>query len=261
MADASKDLLTNPGEVGGWPGLRITYATDPEAIAKLLPPGIEPAEKPTVHLRFYQMPVLGAPEFGCIVAVAARYRGETGRYAIAYTIDQEEVVQISYETTGQPKYYGRVEYYRMGDKVRAGATHQGYRFVEFEGRVTGPTPLPESLDDDYEYWVKWMRTVDRTEKAFDFPPHVVTVTTSGREAVHREHVEGELTLRESPWDPIANLLPIRGDVSAELSMDTAKSRVIELAGALDPVECWPYVDTIGTTRWPGLIGGPKRKID
>ena len=33
--------LIRPGEVAGWPKLVVTYPTDPERIAALLPPGLE----------------------------------------------------------------------------------------------------------------------------------------------------------------------------------------------------------------------------
>ena len=34
--------LTQPGETGGWPKLKVSYRTDPEKIAALLPPGLNP---------------------------------------------------------------------------------------------------------------------------------------------------------------------------------------------------------------------------
>jgi hypothetical protein len=36
-----------------------------------------------------------------------------------------------------------------------------------------------------------------------------------------------------------------------------KSRTITLAGPLDPIAFWPYADTIGGSRWPGSMGGPR----
>jgi hypothetical protein len=78
--------------------------------------------------------------------------------------------------------------------------------------------------------------------------------------VHRETVEGELRLLESPWDPIAELLPMRGAASAYLSTAIPKSRDITLEGRLDPEAFWPHVDTIGSSRWPGTWGGPRREL-
>jgi acetoacetate decarboxylase len=37
------------------------------------------------------------------------------------------------------------------------------------------------------------------------------------------------------------------------------SREITLEGPLDPDAYWPFADTISGSRWPGQMGGPKRK--
>ena len=76
--------------------------------------------------------------------------------------------------------------------------------------------------------------------------------------MYREKVEGELKLLASPWDPIAELLPVRGAVSAYLSWAAPTSRDITLEGKLDPDAFWAHVDTIGSSRWPGTSGGPRK---
>jgi acetoacetate decarboxylase len=76
---------------------------------------------------------------------------------------------------------------------------------------------------------------------------------------YREAVEGELTLRDSPWDPVATLLPQRELVSAHLDWMNFLGRDITLEGALDPEAFWPHVDTISGSRWPGANGGPRRQ--
>jgi acetoacetate decarboxylase len=73
-----------------------------------------------------------------------------------------------------------------------------------------------------------------------------------------EKVEGTLTLRESPWDPMSEHLPIRGPVTAHLWQPVFKDRGINLAGPLDPKKYWPFVDTIAGSHWPGHNGGPRK---
>ena len=256
MASDPTELKINPGDIMGWPILKIDYPTDPEKIAALLPPGLEPAEESNVHLSIYCVPVPDEPEYGVVVSVDASYRGTPGAYALAYGIDQESAVYISKETNGQPKYLAEIEYYRMGDAVSARCIHHGYTFLEFKGKTTGAQALPESTLE-YEWWIKVSRAVGGAEKAYDFPPHVVMVK-AGYKPIHRETVEGELRLLESPWDPIAELLPMRGAASAYLSTAMPTSREITLEGALDPEAFWPHADTIGSSRWPGTMGGPRR---
>ncbi len=249
-------LRINAGEIGGWPILRISYPTDRDRIAALLPPGIEPADTADVHLSIYNVPVSDEPEYGVVIKIDASHRGVKGSYAVAYGIDQESAVYISKETNGQPKFLAEIEYFRNGDVVRARCMHHGYTFIEFAGRTTGPAPLPGEFTDR-EYWIKVSRAVGFAEKSYDFPPHVVLVKADYR-PVHREQVTGELRLLESPWDPIASLLPIRGPIRAALTLDQSLDRSITLAGPLDPDAFWPHVDTIGSSRWPGTRGGPKR---
>ncbi len=86
---------------------------------------------------------------------------------------------------------------------------------------------------------------------------MVRVHTSYGTACNQK-VEGQLTLRESPWDPIAQLLPMESEVSARLWTPNSFERDIALAGKLDADAFAPFVDTIGGSRWPGEMGGPKR---
>jgi acetoacetate decarboxylase len=81
---------------------------------------------------------------------------------------------------------------------------------------------------------------------------------SSYQPTYRETVEGELSLLHSPWDPIAEYLPVEGPVTAQLATDGWLGREITLAGPLDPEAYWPFSDTIGGSRWPGQMGGPKR---
>ncbi len=256
MASDPTQLKINPGDIVGWPILKIDYASDPQRIAALLPPGISPSAESNVHLSIYCYPVPDEPEFGIVVSVDADYRGVQGVYTLAYGIDQESAVYISKDTNGQPKFLGEIEYYRVGDSVRARCTHHGYTFLEFEGKTTGPAPLP-GAQLEHEWWIKVSRAVGGAEKSYDFPPHVVMVK-AGYQPVHRVTVEGELRLLESPWDPIAQLLPMRGAATAYLSTAMPTSREITLEGRLDPDAFWPFVDTSGSSRWPGTRGGPRR---
>jgi acetoacetate decarboxylase len=157
---------------------------------------------------------------------------------------------------GQPKHLAEIEYYRFGDVVRARCSHQGYTYIEFEGTVAGKSAeFPEY--EENEWWIKVSRAVGGAEKSYDFPPHVVHVQ-SHYETAWCEDVEGDLLLRDSPWDPIAEYLPVREFVSAKLDSIAPTGREITLQGTLDPDAFWPHIDTIGASRWPGFRGGPIR---
>jgi acetoacetate decarboxylase len=235
--------------------LKIVYRTDPERIAELLPPGIDPSATANVNLTIYNLPVHDEPEYGILITADATYQGTPGEYALGYGIDQESAIFISQFTNGQPKFPCETAYFRLGDKVSARCTHQGYTFVEFEGLLGEEDPLPGGIER-HEWWVKVSRQVGGG-KGYDFPPHVVHVHGKYGPG-HRVALNGKLTLRESPWDPIATRLPMLEQLSAHLWWPEYLSRDITLADPLDPEGFWPYIDVISGSRWPGDSGGPIR---
>ncbi|MEQ9464874.1 MAG: acetoacetate decarboxylase family protein [Haliea sp.] len=259
MSNTANAPQGSPGDIGNWPMLKIVYRTDPEAIAAVLPPGIKPGAKPHVTLTIYNVPVPDEPEYGILQTVDADYNGIAGEYALGYGIDQESAIFISRDHNGQPKYPCTTEYYRQGANVSARSTHQGYTFVEFRGTSSGKNePLPEF--DMHEWWVKFSLAVGvmpDPARGYDFPPHVVHVRSKYGTA-WRESIEGELVLRDSPWDPLASRLPLREQVSAHLWWPTFLDREITLAGPLDPEGFMPFTDTISGSRWQGTRGGPRR---
>lgn len=247
--------MSRPGEVAGWPKLVIKYATAPGNVEPLLPPGIKPLE-PIVQVGVYCVPVLGEPEYGVSVKVAAQWQGVDGFYSLGMGIDQEAAVFISGETNGQPKFPCSIKFFRLGDRVEARATHQGYTFFEFAGTVRGVATPVEGDFVEHEWWTKYSRAIGGAEKEYDFPPHVVDVATTFEQR-HVEDLDGSLRLLESPWDPVARYLPIAELLSAQLVTHQPKAREITNAGPLDPDAFWPHADVIGGSRWPGENGGPR----
>lgn len=246
----------NTGDILNWPMLKVKYRTDPEKIAALLPPGIEPGAEPIVTLTIYNFPVPNIPEYGIVTTIDANYNGIEGEYTLGYGIDQESAIFVSQETNGQPKYPCDTQYYRFMDQVVAKCTHQGYTFVEFNGTSSG---VDEPMDEwtQNEWWIKVSRAVSVGGPAtgYDFPPHVVHVA-SKYGTQRREKVEGQLVLRDSPWDPLASKLPMREQLSAYLWWPIFLDRSIALAGELDGPGFLPFADTISGSRWPGVNGGP-----
>jgi acetoacetate decarboxylase len=258
MTNEAAAPMGAPGDITNWPMLKIKYRTDPANIAALLPPGIEPGANPYVNLTIYNFPVPDEPEYGIVTSVDADFDGVAGEFTLGYGIDQESAIFVSQETNGQPKYPCETEFYRLGPQVTARCTHQGYTFVEFKGASTGPSQAGDEFEQN-EWWLKYSRAVSvgGPATAFDFPPHVVRVRSQYGTA-HREEVQGELVLRDSPWDPLASLLPMIEQVEAYLWWPTFLDREMTLAGALDPQAFLPFADTISGSRWPGENGGPKR---
>ena len=90
---------------------------------------------------------------------------------------------------------------------------------------------------------------------YDYSPQVLKVYAKYRTAF-QQSLDGELILRDSAWDPIAQKLPVVGAINARLWWPEFLAREITLAGPLDPEGFWSFADTIGGTRFPGQLGGP-----
>jgi acetoacetate decarboxylase len=257
--DSNTGPQTNPGEIINWPMLKLHYSTSQENIAALLPPGIEPGAGSQVHITVYNFPVPDVPEYGVLTTVDADYNGHEGQFTLGYGIDQESAIFNSQEMNGQPKYPCDITYWRMLDRVYAKCTHQGYTFLEFDGKATETLENPENHSET-EWWIKVSRAVGMgpVEATYDFPPHVVRVhSTYGTGFLQK--LEGIVTLGDSPWDPIKELLPIESDVESLLWTPIFLGREITLEGKLDADAFWPHADTIGGSRWPGERGAPRQR--
>jgi len=248
--------MIRPGDIAGWPKLSLLYRTDAGKIAALLPPGITPGAQPHVQVGIYCVPVKGEPEYGVSTKVAADFDGIEGWYSLGMGIDQESAIFISQELNGQPKFPCAITYFRLGDHVEARCTHQGYTFLEFDGMAAGTIEPTGDDRTEHEWWTKYSRAVGGAEMKYDYPPHVVKVSTTSQ-TIHTETLEGNLLFRDSPWDPYTELLPNLELLSAKLVTARHKARDIINAGPLDPTAFWPYSDVIGGSRWPGERGGPR----
>jgi acetoacetate decarboxylase len=128
--------------------------------------------------------------------------------------------------------------------------------MEFKGTIQQQIDIPAF--EEINWWVKKMRGGDyMNPTAWAYPPHVMKVWGKyGTE--YAEKVQGELKLRESPWDPVVEFLPIRSSINAYLWTPKFFDRAITVAGPLDPEKFLPFADTIGGSRWLGQNGGPKK---
>lgn len=193
---------------GAWStSLVAIYETDPAAIAAVLPPPLEPPEEPlarvtiaTVDMGRPGLPVFGAATF----AVMARHEGTEGDYALVMPMSTEQSVIGGRETFGEPKKIGDITLDRDGDQVRGAVTRLGTTFMEVRGTVAETLPNPPD-GRRTSFYFKFLPAPDG--KGFDAEPSLVYCY---RDETTRmlERVDGEVLLRESRFDPVADL-PVR----------------------------------------------------
>lgn len=190
----------------------VVWETDPEVVAAVLPPPLEPSE-PLARIRFATVdmgsgiPVFGAGWFG----VRARHGGVEGEYPLFMPMTTEQATIGGRETYGEPKKIGAVTIDRDGDSITARFERMGFRIAELRGSVGEPIEIAPK--DKVDFYFKCSPSPDG--KGFDTEPALVHVRRH-EEARAGHRIDGTLELLESPLDPIIDV-PIRRIVSMELA--------------------------------------------
>jgi acetoacetate decarboxylase len=213
------------------------YETDPDAVKAVLPPFLKAPDEPLVRLTIATVDVgRGYPIFGAgTFSVMCEHEGTVGDYALLMPMTTEQSVIGGRETFGEPKKLAEVGLTRDGDNVTATFARMGTTFVEVNGRVTGDLePTPDRMRTSF--YVKFLPAVNG--KGFDGDPQLVYCR---REETTRklENVEGQITLRESRFDPVADL-PVRAIRSIELA-ERSSIQTGEVMGTVPADWMIPYV--------------------
>ena len=213
--------------------LQHFYETDPEVIAALLPPPLSPPETPQVWVSIGHMPdiKLGVAQ----VAVACRYRDEDGWYCLHLPMTTEAAVVGGRERYGENKKIADIRFDRDGDHIEASVSRYGITYLEFVGDAVEGLDLP-ATEVVPHYYFKYSLAADGD--GYDFEPLLIrSVHTRRPKSVER--VEGKLVLRDSQFDPVADLL-IERDVRTTYTERTAyiAAKAVE---KVDPDAFWPYI--------------------
>lgn len=206
---------------GAWSTTLVAiYETDPDVIAAVLPPPLEAPDEPLARLTIatVEMNKPGIPVFGAAtVAVMAEHEGTVGDYALVMPMSTEQSVIGGRETFGEPKKIADVTLERTDDRVTGKVTRLGTTFAEVDGRVVETLANPPD-GRRTSFYFKFLPAPDG--KGFDAEPSLVYCyrdeTTSAL-----ERVEGAILLRESRFDPVADI-PVRA--IREITIATRRSR-------------------------------------
>ena len=116
--------------------LSVEFRCTPEFAAAVLPPPLEPLEKPSMRA------MVGRWESNCVgdfeggtVYVGAQYEGVVGEYQLSQYIDRDPATIFGREVFGEPKKYGRAGLLRRGQHFRGWIDSGGVRLLEIEGEM------------------------------------------------------------------------------------------------------------------------------
>jgi acetoacetate decarboxylase len=195
--------------------IRCVYETDPAVVAAVMPQPLKPTDRPEVCVTFSHVAMHLSPELtieigSTIFGVRSFYDGVEGIYLITMPMTTEQAVVPGRETFGEPKKIAQIDFSRDGDAASAVVTRLGIPYLEVRGRCVEELPARELLE--HAYCFKAFPSCERG-KGFDQDPLLVRLDWKHHHR-HRQRMEGELFLRESPFDPVVDL-PIRRMVRME----------------------------------------------
>jgi acetoacetate decarboxylase len=204
----------------------VTYLTDPEIVAEVLPRPLTPAAEPIVRVSLQRVAIEGRPPFGSAVfSVAARHGEVEGDYPLFMPQSTEQSVVGGRETFGEPKKLGQIDVMRDGDLVEAAVTRLGHPLIRMSGRIAGPLdPPPDQAN--IEFYFKFLRAPDGDGIT---DPHLV-YGTYHRHYELFERIDGTLDLGESPLDPVADV-----EVRQIRSITWCRRRTIQTARIVESV--------------------------
>lgn len=216
--------------------VQAVWETDPEVVAAILPPPLTPAEKPLVRLTLSIVDLPGLPIFGAgWLGVAAMHGEVPGEYPVFMPMTSEQATIGGRETYGEPKKIAEVWAKREGDTIDAGISRLGFSLVEISGRVTEQRD-PYQLDKR-DFWFKALPSAE-TPGELEADPILVYGEKHEEARVH-QGIDGTVVLKDSPVDPVADLVVRR---LVDLSWtERASSQVGKVIGPVDRAAFAPYM--------------------
>lgn len=225
------------GTVGAWStSLTATYETDLDVARAVLPPPLEPGAAPHVRISIATVDLgRGMPPFAAgTFAVSACHEGTEGWYPLLMPMSTEMAVISGRETFGEPKKLADMELERDGNRVRGTVTRMGTTIVEIAGAVIGAREAPPDAER-VDFYLKFLLAPDGD--GFDSDPALVLCRRL--ESTRKlENVDGEVVLRDSPFDPVADV-PVRSVVEMTLA-ERRSTQTGEIVARVPGKQVLPY---------------------
>ncbi|HBZ70055.1 MAG TPA: transposase [Deltaproteobacteria bacterium] len=207
--------------------LRVVYETAPAIAAALVPKPLQPS-RPEICVTFSHVAMHVAPEVtieigSAIFGVRASYDGVEGIWLITMPMTSEQAVIGGRETYGEPKKIAKIDFRKDRECIAASVTRMGVTYLEAKGTLAEALAPREFVE--HGFCVKALPSCEKS-KGFDGEPLLVRLDWKQR---HRavQRIEGELILRPSPFDPVADV-PVRKLVRMEYEEGTSESSGVVL---------------------------------
>ncbi|MCJ7809655.1 MAG: acetoacetate decarboxylase family protein, partial [Desulfobulbaceae bacterium] len=180
--------------------LGIMYETEPEIVARVLPPPLEPAMEPWAlcFIAHYPVTNLGPGYNEGAIFVRCRFQEEVGNYCLSMPIDDEARMHNGRDIYGFPKKLAKIRLKRDGKKVEGSIERFGHRFVTLRADLMNKMDqLPMKIGPNFLF--KYSPSAE-LGRGFDGPVSLVRQKTE-IEMESFEMGSGEVIFQESPHDP------------------------------------------------------------
>lgn len=119
--------------------LTFVWETDPEVIARLLPPPLKPASRPLAagFIANYPKTNFSVPYLECGLFLRASYKGEEGYYCLAMPVTDDMAMAGGREGWGYPKKMANIVFSREGDTLTGYAERHGIKYLQVKAQLTG----------------------------------------------------------------------------------------------------------------------------
>jgi acetoacetate decarboxylase len=204
--------------------VRCVYETDASIIAAITPKPLEPAERPEICVTFSHVAMHITPEYtfeigSAIFGTRVSYDGVPGTYLVTMPMTTEQAVVPGRETYGEPKKIAEIAFSQENDAVTSSVTRMGVPYLEVQGTL-GESKGPRSFIE-HAYCYKAFPSCEQGG-TFDSDPLLVRLEWQHEHSEVREVENGELILRESMFDPVADI-PVKKLVSMEYEVGSTQS--------------------------------------
>jgi len=194
-------VLTEPHFVN-MEDLQISFLTDPQIVARLLPPPLKPSDRPvvTVMIAHFQSNCVGDYDSGLIM-LPAKYGDIEGAYYLAMIVSTDAALIYGRELEGSPKKLGTAGIIRQGTKMYGWAERHGVKLIEIKADLTqdlGPS-RSETLQ---AFNVKALQAADGDGLEEDA---ILTLGGGQFDLVTNRVGQGSIVLRGTPHDPYDEL--------------------------------------------------------
>ena len=125
--------------------INFVYETKPEIVERLLPPPLEPLERPIASMYIADFP---RTNFGVIYREAAlmllcKYKEKIGVYTLSMPVDNDMAMVLGREIFGYPKKMGTIHFQKGKKQIHAWTERNGIRFIEIKAKLG--MKIPEKM--------------------------------------------------------------------------------------------------------------------